>query len=353
MNRRRWLALPTLVLASAALGWGAHGHRTITYLALDALPADAPAWLREPSIRHQVAEQSNEPDRWRGSPVPALAHENNPDHYLDVELLDQFGLGLRTVPRLRYDFVKAMAQAKVTHPDRIEPYDRAKDPDGSGEWPGFLLHAISEHYGKLQSSFNTLRILEALDDPARAHQLALARANVIYHMGVLSHFVADAAQPLHTTRHHHGWVGDNPNGYTTDRRFHAYIDTDIIVFHGLGYDALRRQPLPALSADPKDPWDGLLEHLSRSFALVEPLYAMEKDGRLRGADGKRLISERLLDAAGMLAALYRAAWESSAPTEREISAFVRYNAFDSAALPGAPAAGRSPAATPPGNPPGP
>ena len=22
--------------------------------------------------------------------------------------------------------------------------------------------------------------------------------------------VGDAAQPLHTTRHHHGWVGDNP-----------------------------------------------------------------------------------------------------------------------------------------------
>ena len=34
-------------------------------------------------------------------------------------------------------------------------------------------------------------------------------------MGVMGHYVGDCAQPLHTTKHHNGWVGENPHGYTT------------------------------------------------------------------------------------------------------------------------------------------
>src|SRR5262245_14867541 len=107
MNRLRWIILALLLVPAAAMGRRAHGHRTITYLALDSLPAEVPAWLREPAFRDQIAEESNEPDRWRGSTIPALGHQNNPDHYLDVEKLDQFGLTLRTVPRLRYDYLQA------------------------------------------------------------------------------------------------------------------------------------------------------------------------------------------------------------------------------------------------------
>src|SRR5712672_2343549 len=48
--------------------------------------------------------------------------------------------------------------------------------------------------------------------------------NLLYIMGVMGHYVGDASQPLHTTIHHHGWVGDNPQHYTTSRGFHAWID---------------------------------------------------------------------------------------------------------------------------------
>jgi len=43
-------------------------------------------------------------------------------------------------------------------------------------------------------------------------------------MDVMGHFVGDGAQPLHVTKHHHGWVGDNPKGYATNTTFHAWID---------------------------------------------------------------------------------------------------------------------------------
>jgi hypothetical protein len=40
----------------------------------------------------------------------------------------------------------------------------------------------------------------------------------------MGHLIGDASQPLHTTIHHHGWVGDNPHNYTTSRGFHSWID---------------------------------------------------------------------------------------------------------------------------------
>ena len=45
-----------------------------------------------------------------------------------------------------------------------------------------------------------------------------------YVMGVMGHYVGDATQPLHTTKHYNGWVGDNPEGYTTSRKIHSWID---------------------------------------------------------------------------------------------------------------------------------
>ncbi|HYE02036.1 MAG TPA: hypothetical protein VD963_02245 [Phycisphaerales bacterium] len=313
--------------AGAGLGWGAHGHRTITYLALKGLPADAPEWMRSARTRELVAEQSNEPDRWRGLPSRYLKHENDPDHYIDVELLAQFGLTLQTVPPLRNEYLRAMAIAKHTHPESVEPYDAAKDPEAAKEWPGFLPHAIAEHYAKLRASLLIYRTVEALGEPDRAHQLELAQQNVIYHMGVLSHFVGDAAQPLHTTKHHHGWVGPNPEQYTTRGGIHSYIDSAIVDLHGLDEHNLAPLVDASRAVTAADPWPETLAYIERSFREVEPLYRLEKTGELDRDPGKQFISVRLADAASMLGALYRAAWESSAPTEQDLAAFVKYNNF--------------------------
>src|SRR5439155_16088033 len=118
-------------------------------------------------------------------------------------------------------------------------YDAAPDPMRTKETPGFLPWAIERHYELLVSSLNTLRIVEGLHDGARAAALEEARQNIVHEMGMLSHFVGDAAQPLHTTRHHHGWVGENPAGYTTASGFHAYIDGAVLRLHGLSYQTLK------------------------------------------------------------------------------------------------------------------
>lgn len=344
-----------LLLAAAAQAWDAHGHRTITYLALDGLPADMPGFLRELDVRHQVAFQSNEVDRWRGSKYPVLAHENNQDHYLDLDLLDQFGLTVATLPPLRNEYLRALIIAKHEHPERIDPYDASRDPDRSKEWPGALPYAIVEHWAKLQMSFQTLRVLEKLDDPQRQHQLAQARANVITEMGYLSHFVGDAAQPLHTTKHHHGWVGPNPHSYTTEKSFHSYIDGGCIDKHGLTYAVLRPLQKYEVRINPRDPWKDTLEYIEDSFELVEPLYRLQRSGELDQEAGRAFLCERLTTAADMLRAMYVAAWISSAPDLKAEEDFKRYNNFKPqllpteirpAAGPGAAAGNRSPAAQP-------
>ena len=56
-------------------------------------------------------------------------------------------------------------------------------------------------------------------------EIANAQADIVYVMGVMGHFVGDGSQPLHTTMHFNGWVGDNPNGlHDASQKFHAWID---------------------------------------------------------------------------------------------------------------------------------
>lgn len=322
-------AIGAAVLCSPALAWNAHGHRVITRLALDRLPADVPSFLRDEGVMSRIVEQSAEPDRWRGMRRPSILHEDNQDHYIDVDDLEQFGLTLKALPRYRYEYLKTMVLAKERTPERIAPYDAAKDTDKSKEFPGFLPYGIMNAWSKLASAMQTLRVLEAVNDPKRADQLELARMNVVFHMGILSHYVGDTAQPLHTTRHFNGWVGENPNEYTTSTAFHAYIDGGIVDHHQFTYASLKpvmdAREVPAVAA--ADPWEAVIEHIERSHALVEQTYALQKSGELQAEPGKAFIAERMTDGARMLAAMYAAAWEASQLTDRDVASFVKFSEF--------------------------
>lgn len=327
------------LLSPAAHAWDAHGHRTIALLAIDQFAAAEQSdknakpgeldWLFATDSRTQVGYQSGEPDRYRAIRSPYLKHLNDPDHYLDVDDLEQFGLTLQTIPPLRYEYLRALAIAKHEHPENMKkPYNARTDPARTQEWPGYLPYSITEHYGKLISSFRQIRVLEKLNDPARAPQLAAARANVIFEMGQLAHFVGDAAQPLHTTEHHHGWVGDNPSGFTTNRGFHAYIDGTILGIHTLNYDTLKSACTATRTISPNDPaelFSETLAHIQRSFDQVRPLYELQKSGELEKDAGKVFITERLCDGASMLGALYFAAWQASAMTDKDAQDFIKYD----------------------------
>jgi hypothetical protein len=338
------------LVPAPALAWDAHGPRIITLLALDGMRsrlANAPAGVAMPEfltsdrVRTMVADQSTVPDRWRSVRIDAHLHARNPEHYINVENLEPFGLTLETIPPLRYEYLRVLAVQKHVHPEAWEtgetpPYDPSRDPLKIYEWPGFAPHAIVEAYGQLVSSMRVYRQMEAelaaLDAGAGERvretadaRLEMARANVLYHMGVLSHFVGDIAQPLHNTRHFNGWVGSNPDGFTTDRGFHAYIDGGVLEHHALTYAGLKDGATTQRTVNARDPWKGTLEHVRRAFEQVRPLYELQKSGDLQKDPGKALITERLRDGADMLGAMYAAAWESSVLTPRDAQDFRRFD----------------------------
>ncbi len=323
------LALISVALCvSPAAAWDAYGHRTITLVALSGLAKavpELPAFLTDESTRLVIAYQSPEPDRYRGYRSFALGHVNNPDHYIDVEDLEKFGLTLSTIPPLRYEYLRAMAVAQHEHPESFEPSNPKLDPMRVKDWPGFLPHAIVEHQAKLGSAFKSYRTLIAMGDRARPEQIETAKVNIIAEMGLLSHFVGDAAQPLHTTQHHHGWVGANPDGFTTDRGIHSYIDGTILSIHELTHDSLLPSVKFDRTVDSADPWRDVLGHIQRSFDQMRPLYEMKKSGELEKDAGKKFITERLADASSMLSAMYASAWNASAPSERDVKDYVRYD----------------------------
>jgi hypothetical protein len=334
-------ALLIASMTSTAQAWDAAGHRMITLVALDRFGQtnDLPKFLREGNIRNQVADGATVPDRYRSMKMAALKHVNDVDHFLDIEDLAPFGLDLFSISPLRNEYVGQLVKGRIAAGDKFagRPVNPLADSAKTLEYPGFLPHAIVEHYAKLRSMFQTLRILEALNEPRRQDQIELTKAHIIVEMGLLSHFVGDAAQPLHTTKHFNGWVGENPEGYTTDRKFHAYIDGGLIAYHKIGFDQLKDNVPPAQEVNGKEPWNEVLAYINRSHELMPELYRMQKVGELQGPTGYRLIVERLTDASGFLSSLYLAAWESSVPTDADVADFVKYDGLptvvDGAATP--------------------
>ncbi|MEY3232547.1 MAG: hypothetical protein RL689_2636 [Planctomycetota bacterium] len=327
MNRRLSAVLCALLAAPAAMAWDADGHRAITTVAIEGLSAQGPAWLKDKAVAKRVADQSTVPDRWRGVKVSQLAHANNPDHYFDVEDLEAYDLDLRRIAPLRLEFVKQLLEIRAAKGWKLppKPINPARDPDKTQEWPGFLPFAIAEQYGKVQSAFKVIRVLEAMNEPARAHQLEQAKADATVHLGILAHYVGDAAQPLHTTKHHHGWVGDNPKGYTTDRGFHSYIDGGILRHHRITAETVRPSCRFTRAVDAKDPWNDVLAHLERSHAEVEPFYEFKRTGDLEKEPGKKAVEARLADGATMLAALVEAAWKAAEPDKKDIADFKKFD----------------------------
>lgn len=334
-------ALILTVAASPARAWDAHGHRLITMLGMERLATakNCPAWLKDPKAIAMVADEAPTPDRWRSSKVPQLKHLNDPDHYIDIEDLDDYGMTLQTVPSLRNEFIKqlALAREKAGSNFKGRPVNPARDTAKTQEWPGFALHSICEGYGKIQIAFMTVRTLEKLNDPKRAPQLEMAKANALVQIGIMSHYLGDCAQPLHTTKHHHGWIGDNPNGYTTDRGIHAYIDGGVLKLHHITADTVRPFVKSELTVNPQDPWNQVLNYVERSHAQVEPLYQLKKSGDLDKEKGKQFIIDRLADAGEFMGIMLKTAWESAEPNDKEVKDFVGFDTFELSQPAGTPA----------------
>jgi hypothetical protein len=296
--------------------WDYDGHHMVNELALASLPADFGGLEMTPAMKGRIEFLAGEPDRWRNVSDLPLKHVNGPDHYIDLEDITLCGLTPETLPIMRYDFVADIALARAAHPEKFPAIDPAKDADHTRELEGFLPWAITEYYEKLKSNFSSLKTLKKYG--GTPEEIANAQANVVYVMGVMGHYVGDGSQPLHTTRHFNGWVGDNPKGYTTQPTFHAWIDGGYFKkTGGLKVEALLGKIHPAEKIANADAPDGMFRdavaYIVEQNKFVEPLYEMEKEGRLSGDDekgmaGRPFLEGQIVKAGQMLGDIWLTAW---------------------------------------------
>ncbi len=294
-----------------ALAWDEEGHVIITHVAYEKLPPDMPAWLRTEKVRNRLEYLSAEPDRWRGQHNIHLDHINNPDHFIDAEDLKPYGLTLLTLPPLRRELIDLLAVKRTKEPEAFPKRDPDKDRDYTRLVPGLLPYRIAETQWKLAASWTTLKTYEQYRSYVTDDMIDNARQNVVYQMGLLSHYAGDGSQPLHLTRHYNGWVGDNPKDYTTDRSFHAYIDGGVIEQQHITKEDLASRARAPKKISTEDYWPQTCEYLNETFKQVEPLYEMEKHGDLEKPSGKAFLEERLLEGGSMLCGVWIAAYQGA------------------------------------------
>ena len=323
-------------LAGLVQAWDYPGHRAVNELALASLPADFPGFVREPAARERIAYLAGEADRWRNVTDTKtgrgleLGHCNGPDHYLDLEDLAEYDLTATQVSPFRYVFAAQIAAARREHPERFPVIDPAKNADHSRELSGFSPWTINEYFQKLQSDFSVLAAFEK--HGGTPEEIANARQDIVYVMGVMGHFVGDAGQPLHTTMHHHGWVTNsvtgNPHHYSNDFKFHAWIDGGFFDHTG-GVDPqkLAAQIKPAETLADAGSADGIfrdaMDFIIQQNGLVEKLYQLEQAGKLAAppADaqaGREFLEGQLVKSGQLLGNIWLTAYRT-APEDTYLS----------------------------------
>ncbi len=302
MKLARLASLPLFAacFSSACFGWGSDGHRIINRLALEALPADAPAFLRTPAALDEVEYLGPEPDRWRSPAEPELSATQAPDHFIDLEYADVTG----PLPHKRYEFIEQLSKYRAAHPELTPAQAALETPEKVGLQPW----QTEEVWERLKAGFRDYREALAAHADTKPQEAA-----VLFYAGWLGHYVGDGSQPLHVSRDYNGWVEPaNPNGYTTGHHIHAQFET---VFVGANLKAADVKPLLAPVASVGDEWADYLAYLRRSATLVDQTYALEKAGGFTGAgtaEGKRFAAQRLAAGASELRDLVYAAWTKSA-----------------------------------------
>jgi hypothetical protein len=277
------------------LAWGNDGHVYINRVAAQKIPADMPKFLRRAVV--EIAYLGPEPDRWRNPAELALKNAQEPDHFIDLERVSW----LDPLPRGRYEFYRKLYEKRASSSDHPDDYL----PERVGLQP----YITMEIYGRLKAAFREYRQLKASHQPTAAVEHA-----IIFYAGWMGHYVADGSQPLHTTIQYNGWVGPNPNGYTTQHDIHAQFETAYVAANISAKDFAGFVHAPERV---EDPFTGYIAYLRQSNALVEKVYALEKAGGFRekgSPEAFDFTTHRLAAGSQMLLNLWYTAWLESAVT---------------------------------------
>jgi hypothetical protein len=283
------LILAVLLLAPSVHAWWENGHFYTGRAAAEALPAQMPAFFRQSVDR--LSYLNYEPDRWKSSAErsadQALSGGTSPEHYINLERVPPGLLKLTN----RFDFLAAVGR---------------REPNGSQV--GTLPYRTLELFQSLRVSFRLWR--EAPDAGTRAW----IEQRIIDDAGILGHYVADAANPLHTTVHHNGWVSrNNPRGFTTDNTLHGRFEGKFVDGRVKIEDVRPRvAPQARVIAQPRE---AVVQFINDSYALVDDLYRLEQREKFtettKSPEHKAFVVDRIAAGATLLRDLWWTAYSTS------------------------------------------
>lgn len=292
-------AAAVLACVAPAFAWGGKGHTIISEAGAKALAAqhDLPAFLTSQTAIFEIGYLGPEEDRLKGS-GSSWDGDNDPGHFVDVQD-DGTVAGV-----VRLD---ALPKSQAAYDDAL----RAAHTDPYKQ--GYLPYAILDGWQQLRSDFAYWRV-----DKGRVR--TLDEQLILRDIGVWSHFVGDASQPLHVSVHFNGW-GDyaNPNGYTQSRRTHSFFESEFVDKYASEDDVQKLAGAqPALSASTTLlPQEAVLREIARylnaTASTVPHLYAIEKAGGFANGSPEAIhfVNERLAAGAQELRDLTLWAWEDS------------------------------------------
>lgn len=301
-------AVPLLFAPLApALAWGATGHEFVSGVAAESLPEEIPAFVRQAEAVAEITVLGRELDRSKGSGDPH-DKERDPGHFVS---LDDAGLVMGLMP------LEAV-------PTTREAYDSALRAGKSTQYgAGYLPLAMVDGWQQLVKDFAYWR---AASVGARTARDAADRAwfdldrrrreqLVIRDLGVWSHFVGDASQPLHVSIHYDGWGPfPNPRGFSNKRGLHAQFEGAFVRAN------VRREAVKAGLASYRacscSIEDRARALMLASHAAVVPFYELERQGAFTDGnkDGIAFATERLAHSASVLRDMIVDAWRASTDT---------------------------------------
>jgi hypothetical protein len=293
------------VLPLPAFAWGATGHRLISEVAIETLPATLPAFVRSPAAIAEIEALGPEADRLKGS---GKEWDEDEDHGHFVDIGDDGKIaGVVSIDALPAD---------------REDYDTALRKAGADQYKmGYLPYQIVDGYEQLVTDFAYWRVAAmgetsaptAEDRAYFAAERARREMLTLRDIGYWSHFVGDASQPLHTSVHYNGW-GDGPNtmGFSNSHSIHARFETALV--RGSATDALVAARVPAYVLDPAPINVQVAHYLHASLAGVPRVYQLEQRGEIdaKAKPAVDFMLDRLAAGATMLRDLTTEAWTESA-----------------------------------------
>jgi len=269
--------------------WGAYGHSIASRAALLHLPHEMPTFFRNSG--DQLEYLGPEPDRWRSRGLKEMDDAWEFDHYIDMENVPDGALEASD----RWEFLAALYEAGIERPQ---------------QFVGFLPWRALEVYQRLTTEFAIWRNMEG--DPQRR----FVEARVLNDAGILGHYVADAAQPHHTTIHFNGWAegAPNPEGFTESRDFHSRFESAFVEAHITFPDVEARMADEPMTLE--NAREAIWDHVRASNATVERQYELELEhgfdpDRSAHPEVKEFVTQRLTAGAEMLRALWWSAWLES------------------------------------------